>query len=84
MVWRCDHVLDCGPNDDSDELDCKVTTCDVNEFTCKDGQCIASHFYCDSIKDCRDGSDEIDCVQCNSETQIFCKPKADCMPSVLR
>lgn len=34
-VWRCDSVPDCGPNDYSDEADCKVNSCDINEFTCK-------------------------------------------------
>ncbi|XP_066143818.1 prolow-density lipoprotein receptor-related protein 1 [Euwallacea fornicatus] len=84
MVWRCDGMSDCGPNDTSDEADCKVNTCDVNEFTCKDGQCVPLYFYCDTIKDCHDGSDEIDCIQCNPETQIVCKPRSDCLPSASR
>ncbi|KAF7273554.1 hypothetical protein GWI33_013751, partial [Rhynchophorus ferrugineus] len=83
-VWKCDHVIDCGPNDESDELDCVVTTCDVTEFTCHNGQCIFSNFYCDGIKDCQDGSDEEGCIKCNSKTEIFCPATSECLPQVVR
>ncbi|KAJ8974813.1 hypothetical protein NQ317_010540 [Molorchus minor] len=80
-IWRCDNVIDCGPNDDSDETDCSVSTCDVNEFTCKYGQCITASFYCDSIPDCEDGSDEINCLVCDSTKQLACKDLNECLPS---
>lgn len=32
--------------------------CTKNEFRCRNGQCIPSHWHCDNEKDCNDGSDE--------------------------
>ncbi|XP_050504790.1 prolow-density lipoprotein receptor-related protein 1 isoform X2 [Diabrotica virgifera virgifera] len=78
--WRCDNVHDCGFDDHSDETDCETSPCEINEFTCKNGQCIASRYYCDSIKDCDDGSDEFNCVTCDPATEVPCKPRDECLP----
>jgi hypothetical protein len=37
-------------------------TCKENEFKCADGsKCISKLSTCDDVKDCDDGSDEIEC-----------------------
>lgn len=36
-------------------------TCGENKFTCHNRQCIDKSLYCDSVKDCVDGSDELKC-----------------------
>jgi len=35
-------------------------TCDNDMFTCLDGSCISTSWFCDGDKDCVDGSDETD------------------------
>lgn len=35
--------------------------CRKEEFTCGDNQCIEEQYRCNKIKDCRDGSDEVNC-----------------------
>lgn len=35
--------------------------CGPNEFMCNNGQCIDKAYRCDSIKDCDDKSDELNC-----------------------
>ena len=40
----------------------KMSGCNRDgEFTCDDGQCVTMEQRCDQIKDCIDGSDEMDC-----------------------
>lgn len=60
----------------------EISSCDVNEFTCKDGQCIAAGFYCDSIADCEDGSDEENCLMCHGAGEVPCKPLNKCLAIV--
>nr|XP_033800021.1 low-density lipoprotein receptor-related protein 1B [Geotrypetes seraphini] len=55
----CNEIDDCGDN--SDEIDCKVSTCSSNEFRCTDGSCIAKSAQCNQIIDCLDASDEKNC-----------------------
>ncbi|XP_028407153.1 low-density lipoprotein receptor-related protein 4-like [Dendronephthya gigantea] len=56
-------------------------TCAVNEFTCKDGECILSKWECDGEPDCSDHSDEKDCDSyptCSS-SQFQCNITKDCV-----
>lgn len=35
--------------------------CAENEFMCDENKCIPNNFKCDSVTDCNDGTDEVDC-----------------------
>nr|XP_056721446.1 basement membrane-specific heparan sulfate proteoglycan core protein [Euleptes europaea] len=39
-----------------------VRACTAEEFACRSGECVAREFLCDRRPDCRDMSDELDCV----------------------
>jgi len=39
-------------------------SCSPREFTCSDGSCVDEQLICDGNRDCRDGSDEVDCGKC--------------------
>lgn len=39
-------------------------SCSPREFTCSDGSCVHEQSICDGNRDCRDGSDEVDCGKC--------------------
>ena len=71
--WLCDGDLDCASGED--ERNCSATTtsprstpsadsCDIypSSFRCMDGRgCVPFWMLCDTIDDCVDGSDELDC-----------------------
>ena len=62
------------------------------EFRCTNGQCIERSQVCDSILDCRDGSDSLNCrtftggvrltpdlaTRCPSDEESFCSRPVDC------
>ncbi|KAG5899801.1 hypothetical protein JTB14_010241 [Gonioctena quinquepunctata] len=59
-------------------------TCMKDEFKCKTGKCIPSHWQCDNDKDCTDGSDEDELLcqkkVCNLD-EFTCKSSpGECVP----
>jgi len=40
-------------------------SCTEHEFQCSDGSCITLTWKCDLERDCIDGSDEVDCGECD-------------------
>ncbi|XP_063629184.1 prolow-density lipoprotein receptor-related protein 1-like [Cydia splendana] len=79
-AWRCDGDTDCGQRDDSDEdpFTCqKEFKCPNNTARCATPlggvfECVPIRSFCDSIRDCRDGSDEWDI--CDNFTKAQCGP----------
>ena len=43
------------------QVDLKMTSCKVGEFTCNDGACVQMGKRCNQVADCEDKSDERDC-----------------------
>jgi len=69
----CDHDLDCGHDDNSDEWNCTYPPCkEVFEFRCLNQKCISIDLVCDGDSDCTDASDEKDCSKtCTNGTACF-------------
>lgn len=62
----------------------EVSICEINEFTCKSGECIPLDLYCDSFQDCTDGSDEENCKVCDPGKEIPCQSLQTCIPKSFR
>ncbi|VDP10866.1 unnamed protein product [Soboliphyme baturini] len=79
--WVCDHEFDCGMNDTSDEHEnCEYPTCQPDQYTCFNKQCIPLIYVCDGDKDCRDGSDEVHCdFGCVYGEEFRCSPTSSCI-----
>lgn len=65
---RCNGVQDCLDNSDETLPECSTITsaaapnipinCGLDDYQCRNGQCISSTSKCDGVVDCSDGSDE--------------------------
>lgn len=67
-----------------------IAPCNSREYQCSDGHCIPDYRRCDSIPDCRDYSDELDCRSkdnsrntCSYE-QFSCVNIRQCVPLTAR
>ncbi|XP_014241482.1 low-density lipoprotein receptor-related protein 1 [Cimex lectularius] len=78
--WFCDGQFDCGPGDNSDEVDCN-RTCPPIMFTCANGVCISPQYYCDGENDCGDSSDEKGCNEKCGKNDFYCVPEDKCIPN---
>lgn len=56
-----------------------VRTCGPDQFKCDDGNCILGSRQCNGIRDCTDGSDEVNCK--NSKCSCVCCFTYDCFNS---
>ena len=45
-------------------------SCTEHEFRCSDGSCITLTWKCDLERDCIDGSDEVDCGECDKYVHL--------------
>ncbi|XP_037895975.1 low-density lipoprotein receptor-related protein 1B isoform X2 [Glossina fuscipes] len=75
LSWVNDGVVDCGPDDSSDEGDEVVFEEKCPEHMCENGVCVALSAICDGINQCGDNSDESDCasIECGPGER-FCMP----------
>lgn len=77
----CDRFPNCADN--SDELMYCSSTCQPDEYQCKDKKrCIPLSFKCDGDAHCSDGDDEEGCEECVNGAKM-CKPTGQCLPKWL-
>ena len=50
----------------------KISGCMSDQFTCADGQCVPITARCNSVRNCRDGSDEQNCGNNSYPGLYFC------------
>ncbi|CAF3974828.1 unnamed protein product [Adineta steineri] len=85
LDWRyiCDGRQQCMNGVDEENCDLlEFNECDKNEFRCRNGMCIADHFWLDGTYDCMDWSDENDPsgdIRC-LEKHCPCNSDEDCVP----
>lgn len=63
--WNCPSNLNLNFNTWPDFF---IVPCAEHEFQCNNGLCIDSNAQCDGHKDCLDGSDEMKCPSCQTDT----------------
>ncbi|XP_063438603.1 very low-density lipoprotein receptor-like [Mytilus trossulus] len=92
IEWKCDGERDCGPNDNTDEANCKLSADNCKKipgryFRCeRSGSCIPQQWRCDGDTDCGPGdrTDEQNCSELLGEcSQTSFKCDIDkCIPSI--
>ncbi|XP_002742358.1 LDL receptor repeat-containing protein egg-2-like [Saccoglossus kowalevskii] len=71
----CDSRVDCEDGSDEDAIICKAEHQEycaegfenkaINGWKCADDMCVEECRLCNGVKDCVDGSDELDCTKIN-------------------
>ena len=51
----------CSPATMSVSVSTGQGTCQQDQFTCSNGECISQSLYCNDAVNCSDGSDEVNC-----------------------
>lgn len=59
-------------------------TCDPSFFACQNGLCIPGLWHCDSVDDCGDKSDEVNCSQALCGNKMFRCNDGKCISPVWR
>lgn len=79
-VCRCPEGLTL----DEDGMTCiKLSTCNLNQFTCNDGNCISKAYVCDGTSDCSNHDDEVNCNQTTCmEGNFKCENNGVCIPGM--
>ncbi|XP_030387623.1 low-density lipoprotein receptor-related protein 1 [Scaptodrosophila lebanonensis] len=77
--WVNDGVIDCGPDDDSDESGEDVTDIFLSgskcpEFDCGNGRCRQLSDLCDGIDNCGNNADEFNCELECGHGERYCRP----------
>lgn len=84
FFWKCDGQADCDFKEDEPDKKCPPFFCHPGEFQCDtenklNSTCLEPIKICDGLKQCLDGSDEIDCESygCFIEGQFQCDKTAN-------
>ncbi|XP_069472259.1 low-density lipoprotein receptor-related protein 2 isoform X2 [Ambystoma mexicanum] len=79
--WKCDGQRDCRDGSDEPSM-CPHRYCPIGQFQCSDGNCTSSHFLCNAVPDCPDGSDEdqVLCANHQCETHQWQCANKRCIP----